>query len=56
MRPQDILSILDSFSTTSATITDHAQALDQLLLSAVGFSRSGIDIDRRKPAEPGARA
>ncbi len=40
---QDILSILDSFSTTSSTITDHAGALDELLLSAVGFSRSGID-------------
>ena len=41
---QDILSILDSFSTTSATITSHAQSLDTLLLSAVGFSRSGIDV------------
>ncbi|ORA33472.1 MCE family protein [Mycobacterium aquaticum] len=40
---QDILSILDSFSTTSATITSHAKALDDVLLSAVGFSRSGID-------------
>ncbi|CDQ45272.1 MCE family protein [Mycolicibacterium neoaurum] len=41
---QDIVSILDSFSTTSATITGHAQSLDTLLLSAVGFSRSGIDV------------
>jgi phospholipid/cholesterol/gamma-HCH transport system substrate-binding protein len=40
---QDILSILDSFSTTSTTITTHAKALDELLLSAVGFSQSGID-------------
>jgi phospholipid/cholesterol/gamma-HCH transport system substrate-binding protein len=40
---QDIVSILDSFSTTSTTISSHAQALDQLLLSAVGFSKSGID-------------
>jgi phospholipid/cholesterol/gamma-HCH transport system substrate-binding protein len=40
---QDILSILDSFSTTSATITTHAKALDDLLLSAVGFSQSGIN-------------
>ncbi len=40
---QNILSILDSFSTTSTTITTHAQALDQLLLSAVGFSDSGIN-------------
>jgi phospholipid/cholesterol/gamma-HCH transport system substrate-binding protein len=40
---QNILSILDAFSTTSTTISSHAQALDQLLLSAVGFSKSGID-------------
>ncbi len=40
---QNILSILDSFSTTSTTITTHAAALDQLLLSAVGFSESGIN-------------
>ncbi|MDX1870939.1 MCE family protein [Mycolicibacterium sp. 120266] len=40
---QDILSILDSAATTSTTITTHAQALDALLLSAVGFARSGID-------------
>lgn len=41
---QDIVSILDSFSTTSTTIADHAGALDQVLLSAVGFARSGIDV------------
>ena len=40
---QDILSILDSFSTTSGTISNNAQALDSLLLSAVGFSQSGIN-------------
>ena len=40
---QDILSILDSFSTTSTTITTNAKALDALLLSAVGFSQSGIN-------------
>ena len=40
----DILSILDSFSTTSTTIADHASALDPLLLSAVGFSQSGINV------------
>jgi phospholipid/cholesterol/gamma-HCH transport system substrate-binding protein len=40
---QDILSILDSFSTTSQTISSHANALDNLLLSAVGFSQSGIN-------------
>jgi phospholipid/cholesterol/gamma-HCH transport system substrate-binding protein len=40
---QNILSILDSFSTTSTTITTHAKSLDELLLSAVGFSQSGVD-------------
>nr|WP_090280137.1 MCE family protein [Mycolicibacterium komanii]CRL76249.1 virulence factor Mce family protein [Mycolicibacterium komanii] len=40
---QNILSVLDSFTATSATISSRAGALDQLLLSAVGFSRSGID-------------
>jgi len=40
---QDILSILDSFSTTSRTLTANAAGLDDLLLSAVGFSRAGID-------------
>ncbi len=40
---QDILSILDSFTTTSGTITSNAGALDSLLLSAVGFSQSGIN-------------
>jgi phospholipid/cholesterol/gamma-HCH transport system substrate-binding protein len=40
---QNILSILDSFSTTSTTITTHAKSLDELLLSAVGFSQSGTD-------------
>lgn len=41
---QDILSILDSFSTTSRTITGQAAALDDLLLTAVGFSESGITV------------
>jgi phospholipid/cholesterol/gamma-HCH transport system substrate-binding protein len=40
---QDIVSILDSFSTTSTTISNNAQALDTLLLSAVGFSDAGIN-------------
>ncbi|BBZ77727.1 virulence factor [Mycolicibacterium anyangense] len=39
---QNILAILDNFTTTSSTITDNAAALDSLLLSAVGFSQSGI--------------
>jgi len=41
---QDILSILDSAATTSATITANQQALDTLLLSAVGFSQAGISL------------
>ena len=40
---QNILSILDSFSTTSTTIATHADALDTLLLSAVGFSQAGVN-------------
>ncbi|MBO0881307.1 MAG: MCE family protein [Mycobacterium sp.] len=40
---EDILSSLDSFSTTSATITAQAKALDDLLLSAIGFAQSGIN-------------
>ena len=40
---QDILSTLDSFSTTSVTITKNAKALDELLLSAIGFAQSGIN-------------
>jgi len=39
---QDILSVLDSFSTTATTISNQATALDGVLLSAVGFSQSGI--------------
>jgi phospholipid/cholesterol/gamma-HCH transport system substrate-binding protein len=39
----NIVSILDSFSTTSTTISDNSKALDTLLLSAVGFSNAGIN-------------
>lgn len=39
---QDLLSILDSFSTTSTTISTHSKDLDELLLSAIGFSGAGI--------------
>jgi phospholipid/cholesterol/gamma-HCH transport system substrate-binding protein len=41
---QDIVSILDSFSTTSSTIANNAGALDQVLLSAVAFSQSGTSV------------
>lgn len=40
----DILGILDSFSTTSTTITDNAKGLDDLLLSAIGFAQSGTGV------------
>lgn len=41
---QDILSILDSTTTTSKTITENQQSLDALLMSAIGFSQSGINV------------
>jgi phospholipid/cholesterol/gamma-HCH transport system substrate-binding protein len=40
---QDILSTLDAFSATSVTITKNSKALDELLLSAIGFGHSGIN-------------
>lgn len=39
---RDILTVLDAASTTSTTITANQKALDALLLSTIGFSRSGI--------------
>lgn len=48
---QDILSILDSISTTSTTLSAHASDLDSMLLSAVGFSQAGINtIGGNQPA------
>jgi phospholipid/cholesterol/gamma-HCH transport system substrate-binding protein len=41
---QNILTVLDAASTTSATITDHAPALDALLLNVTGLSRSGENL------------
>lgn len=41
---QDIVAVLDAASTTSTTITDNATALDSLLVSVVGLSRSGIGL------------
>ncbi|WP_085093603.1 MCE family protein [Mycobacterium paraense] len=41
---KDIISTLDAASTTSATITNHATALDALLLSVIGFAHEGIDL------------
>lgn len=40
----DILRVLDSAATTSTTITDRSQDLEDVLLSAVGFGQSGIDL------------
>ena len=40
----DILSVLGSFSTTSTTIVDNADALNAMLLAAVGFAQKGIDV------------
>ncbi|CAN5426847.1 MCE family protein [soil metagenome] len=41
---QNILTVLDASTTTSATITDHAKALDALLLNVTGLSRSGENL------------
>lgn len=41
---RDILNTLDAASGTSETIAGHAQDLDALLLSSIGFSNSGIDL------------
>src|ERR1700722_8875158 len=41
---QNILSILDSATTTSVTLTENQRSLDTLLLSAVGLSQTGINV------------
>jgi phospholipid/cholesterol/gamma-HCH transport system substrate-binding protein len=41
---QNILSILDSATTTSATITDEQRSLDSVLLSSIGLSQAGINV------------
>jgi phospholipid/cholesterol/gamma-HCH transport system substrate-binding protein len=47
---QNILSILDSATTTSAALTDDERSLDSLLLSAIGLSQTGINvIGRNEP-------
>jgi phospholipid/cholesterol/gamma-HCH transport system substrate-binding protein len=40
----NIVSILDAATTTSATITSRASDLNALLLNTAGFSRSGINL------------
>lgn len=41
---QDILSVLDSLTTTATTITAYQKDLDALLLSMVGFGQSGVNL------------
>jgi phospholipid/cholesterol/gamma-HCH transport system substrate-binding protein len=41
---QNILTVLDAVSTTSATVTNNSQDLDALLVNVIGFSRSGINL------------
>lgn len=41
---QDILATLNAASTTSTTVTNHAAALDELLLSTTGLANTGIDL------------
>ncbi len=40
----DIVAVLDAASTTSTTVTNHAAALDSLLLNAIGFGQAGTDL------------
>jgi phospholipid/cholesterol/gamma-HCH transport system substrate-binding protein len=41
---EDILTILDTASTTSTTVVDHATQLDSLLLNTIGFAKAGTDL------------
>ncbi len=41
---EDILRVLDSAATTSATITEKSQTLEGVLLGAIGFGQSGVDL------------
>jgi phospholipid/cholesterol/gamma-HCH transport system substrate-binding protein len=41
---QNIVTVLDAASTTSATIVDNAKQLDALLLSVSGLSNKGVDL------------
>ncbi|MGV0793276.1 MCE family protein [Mycolicibacterium sp. XJ1819] len=41
---QDILAVLNSISTTSITLTHHADELDSLLLNVIGMANAGIDL------------
>ena len=48
----NLVTVLDAATTTSATITDNAQALDSLLLNVTGLSNSGIKLDRPEQGQP----
>ncbi len=41
---QNILTVLDSASTTSSTISTQASELDAVLLATIGFARAGSDL------------
>lgn len=41
---QNILTVLNAATTTSSTVTANASALDRLLLSVTGFSRTGTEL------------
>lgn len=41
---QNIVTVLDAASTTSATVTSNAAELDALLLNVIGLSQSGITL------------
>ena len=41
---QDILTILNAASTTSATVVNHAKQLDALLLNVIGLSNTGTNL------------
>ncbi|CQD22700.1 MCE-family protein MCE3A [Mycobacterium lentiflavum] len=41
---RDILMILNSASTTSATVVSHSASLDTLLLNAIGFAKAGTNL------------
>ncbi|MGI9123987.1 MAG: MCE family protein [Mycobacterium sp.] len=41
---QNIMNILDSFSTTARTISGQAAELDNVLLASVGFAHSGVNL------------
>ena len=47
---QDILSVLNSASTTSTTVVGEAKQLDALLLATVGFSDAGVAL--LAPSQP----